>query len=233
VSLVVAPCSHDAAKYAVMNWHYSQKMPIGKLVKFGVWENEQFAGCVIYGRGASKELGRPYGCDITEVSELVRVALKPNHLTPVTQVVAKTIQMLKETNVKMRLVISFADTRQGHVGKIYQAGNWIYTGKSAENKEYLLEGKWLHSRMTGVAGFAKEASGLSALTLEQRRELPTRRIPGKHRYLYPLDRAMRRQVQRLALPYPSADEGSTVSHDTSGVEVQVRLLPSAQLQDQT
>ena len=68
IKLLIAPCSHEAAKYAVMNWHYSKTMPIGKLVKYGVWENDKFVGCVIFGRGASPHIGDLYGLKQNEIS---------------------------------------------------------------------------------------------------------------------------------------------------------------------
>jgi hypothetical protein len=68
-------CSFDAAKYACKSWHYSKCVPAGKLVKIGVWENEKFIGCVLYGLGATPNLSKPYGLTMTECCELVRVAL--------------------------------------------------------------------------------------------------------------------------------------------------------------
>ena len=52
-------------------------------------------------------------------------------------------------------------------------------------------------------------------------------MPGKFRYLYPLDKQMRRKIDKSRQPYPHAVEGSKVSRDTSGIEVQVRSLPTA------
>ena len=46
-------CSYEAAKYAVEHWHYSHSLPIGKLVKIGVWEDDQFIGAVVFGYGAN------------------------------------------------------------------------------------------------------------------------------------------------------------------------------------
>jgi len=40
-------CSHDAARHAVMRWHYSRQMPSCKLVKVGVWEDGRFVGAII------------------------------------------------------------------------------------------------------------------------------------------------------------------------------------------
>ena len=73
--LVVDWCSYEAAKYAVMHWHYSKTMPTHPIIKIGVWEDGEFVGCVLFSRGANNNLGRPYGLKITEVCELTRVAL--------------------------------------------------------------------------------------------------------------------------------------------------------------
>ena len=67
--------SHESCKYAVEHWHYSRSLPVGKLVKIGVWEDKKFIGCVIFARGANMNIGKPYGLDQTECVELARVAL--------------------------------------------------------------------------------------------------------------------------------------------------------------
>jgi hypothetical protein len=67
------------------------------------------------------------------------------------------------------------------------------------------------------------------LSNEERKSLPFRVIDGKHRYVYPLDKQMRRKVSKMALQYPNAVEGLEASHDNSVVEVQVQFLPTAQI----
>jgi hypothetical protein len=200
--LVVSPCSRKAAEHAVLRWHYSAQMPTGKLVTFGVWEDGDYVGAILYGRGASPYLLTAYGLDQTEGCELVRVALR-RHTTPVSQAVASTLRQLRDVAPGLRVVVSFADPKEGHHGGIYQAGNWVYTGMSNPVTEYLIGGRWRHTR-----GAYWNAKG---------REIPKRTAPGKHRYVYPLDRQMRRRLSKLALPYPQpADEGSTVSRPASG-----------------
>lgn len=225
-TLMVAPCSHDAAKYAVMNWHYSRAMPSGKLVKFGVWEDEAFVGVVLYGRGATPQLGSPYGLDQIEVCELVRVALRTGHASPTSQVVSRTIQSMRQQSPGLRLIVSFADTAQGHHGGIYQAMNWVYAGQSMHHR-IMLNGKLIHPRSLG----AKYGVGGQSIPWLRANVDPNAErvdVPGKHRYLYPLDRNMRRRIEPLRLPYPHAVEGSEVSRGTSGAEGQVRSLPTAQ-----
>ena len=88
-------CSKDAAKYACKKWHYSKKVPSGKTVDIGVWENDKFIGAVIFGQGACPNIEKPYGLNKTEICELSRVALT-NHKAPVTKILAISIKMLKK-----------------------------------------------------------------------------------------------------------------------------------------
>ena len=47
----------------------------------------------------------------------------------------------------MRLVVSFADCDQNHLGTIYQATNWIYTGVPESNMpQFVIHGKATHNR---------------------------------------------------------------------------------------
>ena len=186
-TLVVAPCERRAAEYAVLHWHYSKVMPTGKMVTFGAWEDDRFVGAVVFSRGASPHLGNAFQLDQTEVCELTRVALT-EHASPVSAIVARAIRRLSESSPGLRLIVSFADPMRGHHGGIYQAGNWIYTGQSNPVTEYLISGRWRHTR--------------GAYWHPQRATAPRRQAPGKHRYLYPLDRGMRRRVERIRLPYP-------------------------------
>jgi len=132
--------THEAAKYACLNWHYSKTIPVGKLVKIGVWENNKFVGVVIFGRGANKSLGTPYNLLQTECCELVRIALT-KHITPVSRIMSIAIKLLKNIHKDLKLIISFADGEQNHHGGIYQANNWVYVGKTNSADEYLYKGK--------------------------------------------------------------------------------------------
>lgn len=210
-------CSHEAAKYAVEKWHYSRRMPatIQKPVKLGVWEDGCFIGAVVFGCGASSTLGAQFGVEKQHVAELVRVALQIRHATPVSQIVATALRMLKSQSPNLRLVISFADPFQNHHGGIYQAGNWIYTGVSSDSTVYIsADGHEFHGRNVG-AYTAHDKYGVkryarSEMAREERR-------PGKHRYLYPLDRAMRKQIEPLRQPYPKrVPRGPSVESDTVG-----------------
>jgi len=191
-------CSFEAAKFAVERWHYSRCMPSGKLVKIGVWENKEFIGVVIFGRGANHNIGKSFGCNQTEICELVRIALR-THSTPVSRIMAIAFLMLKKLS-DLRLCISYADPSRGHVGSVYQASNWIYTGTSSPQSEVVVNGVRMHKR-TASAKFGSI------------KNLDRAPISWKHKYLMPLDDEMRARIAPLARPYPkragSADSGTT------------------------
>lgn len=207
-------CSHEAAKFAVEHWHYSRRMPKSKLAKVGVWENGTFIGAVIFGVGATPELSKPYGLTMQQVAELVRVALS-KHQTATTRIVAIAVKMLKREMPGLRLLVSFADSAQGHHGGIYQGGGWIYTGDSF-GRYIRTNGKVEHPRSLG------SRYGVGGQSLKWLRENvdPNAEIisaAAKYRYLMPLDDAMRDKIAPLALPYPK--RASEASSDAPTVQV--------------
>jgi len=197
-------CSYEAAKYAVEKWHYSGTMPKGKNVYLGVWEAGRFIGAIIFGTGAGAVTdGRHYGLGCMQMAELVRVALC-EHQTPVSRIVKIALRLLKTNSPGLRMVVSFADPFNGHHGGIYQAGGWIYSGTSAPSKVYRIGNKVVHSRSFNSGKWMGPAKPIptSAIPVV---------IPGKHRYLMPLDEEMRRQIEPLRKPYPKRGRGETDS----------------------
>lgn len=206
-------CSHEAAKYAVEHWHYSKRLPVGPMVKVGVWENDVFIGCVIFAHGANKSLGDAYALTQMECCELVRVALT-NHVSFVSQIVACALRFLVAHCPGLRLVISYADSEQGHHGGIYQAGNWIYVGRGMGSKEFFHEGRWKHNREVTAGAFGGRAKHAN-----KGKGLPSRQTKGKHKYLFALDKKMRKQIDPLSKPYPKKTIcAASVVSDAPGVQ---------------
>jgi len=187
-------CSYQAAKWAVEHWHYSKTMPVAKKVSVGVWESGEFIGAVIFSWGANPNLSKMFGLSMIECVELVRVALT-DHVSPVSRIVSIACKMLEKQSPGVRLLVSFADTRENHHGGIYQAAGWIYTGTTSEKFDFMLNGKLLQRRSYTGRNFGGT-----------RRRVPDGAIkvmsPVKYRYLLPLDPAMRAQIEPLRKPYP-------------------------------
>ena len=168
-------------------------MPAGKTVKCGVWEDDKFIGVVLFSMGAQIHLVRQYGLTPFEGCELTRIALT-NHKTPVTRIMAICIKMLSKKCPKLQLIVSFADPSEGHHGGVYQGSNWVYTGKSADCAFAIVNGKKTHPRT--VSEWLKKG------VIKSRKEIQHIVMPGKHRYLFPLNKTIKGKVNLLSKSYP-------------------------------
>ncbi len=198
-------CSYEAAKYAVEHWHYSERMPKFKQVYLGVWENQKYIGCVIFGLSVTPYLGQSFGLSNIECVELTRIALT-KHFSPVSKIAAIAIKMIKIQSEGLRLLISYADPMQNHVGGIYQAMNWIYCGRSSAVQQFFYKGDWRNDSSM-FREFAKNPI-LKKITR-------SRQLAPKYKYLYPLDKAMRVQLEPLRKPYPKRETCGTGETDNA------------------
>lgn len=200
MSLRIDWATHAAAKYACENWHYSKSVPVPPLVKIGVWEENKFIGVIIFSRGASSNLLKPYGLKTEEGCELTRVAMT-KHSAPVSRILSLAFKFLKKNSPNLRLIVSFADPNEGHHGGIYQATNWIYAGTTASSYKYVdRSGREWHSRQVSEKGFnIQQGSVRKTVKPSQCKKISQ---VGKHRYLLPLDPKIKKNIMRLSLPYP-------------------------------
>ena len=203
--------SHESIKYACENWHYSKSVPVPPLVKIGVWEDNKFIGCVLFSRGASSNLLKPYNLKQNQGCELTRIALN-KHITPVSKIMSIAIKFLKKHNPNLKLIVSFADPNEGHHGGIYQATNWIYTGRSSKSFKYIdKNGREWHSRQVSEKGYNIQQGNVRKTIKPS--ECKKIICEGKHRYLFPVDKGIRILCNKLSKPYPK--RGLSVESSTS------------------
>ena len=211
----------------LLNRHYAKrKCPIS--YAFGAYRSGKLVGVVTFGTPASAPLregvaGKDWSESVLELNRLCCESEK----NLASELVGKSLRML----TKPSLVVSYADTAQGHVGYIYQATNFIYTGLSAKRTDWKIKGReHLHG-----ATVADESRG-QVNRVEWMREkygddfyLEDR--PRKHRYVFFCGSRRQRKDMRSALrydeePYP---KGESRRYDTS-VEVESQssfYLPSS------
>jgi hypothetical protein len=202
-------------------------MPCSKTAKIGVWENGRFIGAIIFAWGANLRLAGEYGLKLTECAELCRVALT-DHETPVSRIVSISIKMLKRHCPGLRLLASYADPAQGHVGSIYQAMGWVYVGERSGTSEIMLNGKPTHRRTVSSKFKTSSVEWLRRHVDPQAAGVPT---PAKHKYLLALDTDMLKQIKRLEKPYPKRQCASGVENDTPAVQAgEAGEIPSGALQ---
>ena len=181
------------AKKAVEAWHYSKAYVASKTTNIGIWEGISFVGVIVFAYGGNYQAGSPYGMRIGEVVELVRVAMKP-HSCQVSRCIRIALLMLKKSSPGVRLVVSYADPVQGHGGSIYKAGGWIFTGQTNPSFEYRAGGKRLQKRAFTGSNFGNSKMQLPPGAIKVH-------VPGKLKFLMPLDDEARALILPLARPY--------------------------------
>lgn len=215
--LFVAPCSREAADFDCRAFHYSGCLPAGRALFYGVWEDGQHAGCVVVSRGACANIGRPFGLRQDQVAEVTRIALRPGHVAPVSQVLAVVVRLLRRSNPGLELLISYADQRQGHHGGVYQGAGWVYLGETGREATLFLHGREVHARTVSSRFGTRDVQWLRANVDPHVRRID---CPPKHKYALGLTPTMRERLAPLARPYPKrereADSGRPVPPGRDG-----------------
>ena len=198
--LVVRPIATKRAERIIMTRHYALRIP-QIMHAFGLVRGSELLGVVTY--------GIPANCSFSNLEypilELNRLVLLHNRKNEASFLIANSLRQIPTPHV----VVSYADTAMGHIGCIYQATNWIYTGESASRDKFKVFGDVKHSKTifekygTNSLG-ALRASGV---------EIEAEKMPPKHRYFYPLPTSKKQKKQMTAWidekygikPYPKGD----------------------------
>lgn len=206
---VVEPIDRIIAKPFVETIHYSRKYPSNIVRAFGLYEGGELIGVVTYGIPASPSLviGLAGEENRYKVLELNRLAIRPdkNGDNRASFLVSHSLKMLPNETY----VVSYADTGWTHVGYVYQACNFLYTGMSAKRVDtYQPTGK--HSR-----GYDKNNHS----------ELHQTRNP-KHRYVYLVGDKRTKKRMKKALKYKVLDKypkGDERRYDTDNPQIAVPI----------
>lgn len=190
----VRQITYTETKPFILGVHYARRMPCVQYA-FGLFEGGVLCGCVTYGTPASPALCRGLAGEKNRkhVLELNRLVLLPEYSgdNRASFLIAHSLKMLPSRT----FVVSYADTAWSHVGYVYQATNWLYTGMSAKRVDTYQPGG-LHPR-----AYNKNDHSDLYQTRSQ-----------KHRYVYLVGnkrekREMRKELIYKVLPeYPKGDE---------------------------
>ena len=174
-----------------------------------------FVGTVIYSIGAASSTdGRRFGWGQRwAIAECVRVALSDAHETPTSRVLTIATKMVRRKNPNLQAFVSFADTRQGHHGGIYQAAGWTYTGDyDSSGDTYIVGGKEVHAK-TLHTRYGRGGQSIPWLRAHIDPEARREQRPPKHRYMLGITNEAKQKIAALAKPYPkragSADGGTS------------------------
>lgn len=149
----IRPISYSNAMEMIVKYHYlHRKCPCS--FSFGLFDGSEMVGCIIYGTPSSAPL-RSGICGPDEkdnVIELTRLWIKDG--TPKnteSYLIGNTMR-----KVDKEILVSYAEIAAGHVGTVYQATNWIYTGLSAKRTNWTIDGVDKHCQTLADKFTAKE-----------------------------------------------------------------------------
>jgi len=199
----VLPIQSYEAEPWLLHKHYAKRIPSISYA-FGLYEGGQLVGVCTYGMPASPFLCigvcGPENKDL--VLELNRLCIDDGLKNAASFLVSRSLQMLP----KPAIVVSYADTNMGHVGYIYQATNFLFTGTTKERTDMAAEdGK--HSRHN--KGDKTKRMHRSA----------------KHRYVFFVGNKYQKKNLATALRYPVMPypKGKSKRYDAGG-RVQTQSL---------
>jgi len=152
-----------------------------------------------------------------KVLELNRICLESNEKNHASFFVAKTIKLLPQPSI----IVSYADTAQGHIGYVYQATNFLYTGLSAPRVDWTIKGQEHKHSKTISDGMTLE--DIRALHGDDFYYVERSR---KHRYIYfnannAEKKTMLSKLNYEIKPYP---KGDSLRYDSGGIVPKQDLL---------
>lgn len=207
--LKVRPIKKNETYDWLLNIHYAHRIP-SITYALGIYKDQKLIGVCTFGTPASSTLlkgvcGEKHKSDVVELNRLV---LSDNTKNIASYFVSKAIKQLQ----KPKIIVSYADTKLGHIGKVYQACNFIYTGLSSKFMDPMVKGLEHQHHATYAHGKTNKE-----LKEEYGDRLYFKERSRKHRYIYFHASKTHKKVLKKALsykvqPYP---EGESKRYDAS------------------
>jgi len=124
--------NYSDTKYMILNLHYAKRMPSISYA-FGLFKNNKLIGVCTFGSPASAPLceglcGKHFRAKVLELNRLVLLENKKNQAS---YLISQSLKLLP----KPKIIVSYADTNQKHIGVVYQATNFLFTGTTKERTD--------------------------------------------------------------------------------------------------
>ena len=197
---VVRPVPIQTIRDFVERWHYSGNVNGLRVAQcFGLYYNDELIGAMIYGQVGMANAWNPYGdCedDVVELRRLCCIDKTPKCTE--SYFIGKTLRWMKQ-NTKYKSIVSYADAFHNHSGIIYKATNFMYLGLTSPGKVIMLGDRQYHDKTirtyyTNKYGEKKlKPFAQRVKTALETGEAKYVNTPGKHIFVYPLTKQMRKR----------------------------------------
>ena len=198
LNYTIKQIDYKTAMKVIVEKHYlHRKAPCS--IAFGLFLGDDLKGVVCYGTPSSAPLRSGIAG-----AENAKCVIELTRLWVCDSVPRNGESFLIGNTIKKcgkEIVVSYAEAQQGHVGYVYQATNFIYTGLSAKRTNWTVEGLEKHCQTLADKYSASEIRALygDRFSLQDR--------PRKHRYVFINAKGSRRkqllaQLKYKVEPYP-------------------------------
>lgn len=200
----VKEVSKEEASVYILDIHYAKRWPSVSYC-YGLFRDNILCGIVTYGTPFSSTLRKGVaGIEHQEkVLELNRLCLKDNLKNEASILISKSLRLLP----KNKIIVSFADTSQDHLGTIYQATNFIYYGLSAKRTDWAIKGREHLHGQTISDEFRGVPNRAIAVREKYGDDFYLKPRPRKHRYITftggkRFKKLMKNNIKYKECPYP-------------------------------
>jgi hypothetical protein len=220
----LGPLSRDVAFDLVVKNHYLHRRTTFRRA-FGMFDPRgNPVGVIIFGIPSSFTLrcgicGPDESAHVVEITRLwVDDAVPKNGES---RLIGFALRSMKGLEPDLDIVVSFADSAAGHVGKVYQSTNFLYTGRNARFRDPVPKGFKGHRLTAGKTSDLKawyrtehgaEPTGLSTFDLMELKfgKGNVEWVERSRKYRYVIfnsnrrrERDLRRKLRYEVLPYPT------------------------------
>jgi len=185
-NLEVKKVSYEDTKPFLLGIHYAKRMPSISYA-YGLVHEENLVGICSFGSPASPSLckgicGEENKKKVIELNRLVIFEGLPKNTA--SYFIAKCIKLLP----KPLIIVSYADSEMNHIGYIYQASNFLFTGITKKRTDI-------------SAGFGKHS--------RHHKGVKTERVTRSSKYRYVLfhgcNKSITNKLNYPILPYPKGE----------------------------
>lgn len=245
----VREISKSIAKDIIVKNHYSHawtmcRYALGVFYKSengSFFDDEQLIGCLVYGYPVGRRAAASISDELkTEnVLELTRLYVDDGYGSNIeSYAISQSFRWFRENDTNIKALLSYADNGQEHLGKIYQATNWIYQGLNTDMNLMPTHGisltnnpyKWIHSRTVGSYWVSHNIEKLrEAIGKEGYTEFWRKKESGKHRYIQVLGKDKKeRKFLMNSLKHPSKPYPKDVREYDSEIEHYTTIPPDSE-----
>lgn len=183
------------AKDLIIKNHYTHKFSSCRYA-FGLILDNKIMGVCVYGHPVGRLTTASISPKVSdnEVLELTRLWVNDSEgKNTESWFIGQTFKWFRRFDKAIKVLISYSDPMQNHVGYIYQATNWFYQGNKTrlvDGYYHIINGETLHPRTCFSKYGTNKPDELLRIDPNYIRTIMDR----KHRYIYILDKKNRKEI---------------------------------------